>query len=88
MFPIALEEKDTTESNTSASYVDLFPVDRGWRSTSRFHFDDCDVFNFHKLIFSFPSNTIPSSPIDGVLSHSLLMRYIRACSSYWQLFFG
>ena len=29
MYPVEVEIKDTTESNTSASYLDFFSVDRG-----------------------------------------------------------
>ena len=49
-----LEIKDTTESNTSASYLDLL------LSIGR------DDFNFHMTNFPFLSSNIPSSPAYGV----------------------
>ena len=48
MYPAEFEFKDTTESNTSFSYLCLFPVDREGRGklcTSLY--DKRDDFNFH-----------------------------------------
>ena len=39
------------------------------------------IFNFHITNFPFLSSNIPSSPAYGVFI-SLLIRYVRACSSY------
>ena len=79
--PPQLEIKDTTESNTSASYLDLLlSIGRdGQLRTSLY--DKRDDFNFHITNFPFPSTNIPSSPAYGVFI-SQLIRYTRACSSY------
>ena len=81
MYPPELEIKDTTESNTSASYLDLLlSIGRdGQLRTSLY--DKRDDFNFHITNFQFLSSNIPSSPAYGVFI-SQLLRYARACSSY------
>ena len=74
MYPPEIEIKDTTESNTSASYLDLL----------QFHtslYDKRDDFNFHITNFPFLSSNIPSSPAYGVFI-SQLIRYARASSTY------
>ena len=81
MYPPELEIKDTTESNTSASYLDLL-LSIG--SDGQLHtslYDKRDDFNFHITNFPFLSSNIPSSPAYGVFI-SQLIRYARACSSY------
>ena len=81
MYPPELEIKDTTESNTSASYLDLLlSIGRdGQLHTSLY--DKRDDFNFHITNFPFLSSNIPSSPAYGVFI-SQLIRYARASSSY------
>ena len=81
MYPAELEIKDTTESTTSASYLDLLlSIGRdGQLHTSIY--DKRDGFNFHITNFPFLSSNIPSSPAYGVFI-SQLIRYARACSSY------
>ena len=81
MYPAELETKDTTESTTSASYLDLLlSIGRdGQLHTSIY--DKRDDFNFHITNFPFLSSNIPSSPAYGVFI-SQLIRYARACSSY------
>ena len=81
MYPAELEIKDTTESTTSASYLDLLrSIGRdGQLNTSIY--DKRDDFNFHITNFPFLSSNIPSSPAYGVFI-SQLIRYSRACSSY------
>ena len=81
MYPAELEIKTTTESTTSASYLDLLlSIGRdGQLHTSIY--DKRDDFNFHITTFPFPSTSnIPSSPAYGVFI-SQLIRYARACSS-------
>ena len=80
MYPAELI-KDTTESTTSASYLDLLlSIGRdGQLHTSIY--DKRDDFNFHITNFPFLSSNIPSSPAYGVFI-SQLKRYARACSSY------
>ena len=81
MYPSELEIKDTTESNTSASYLDLLlSIGRdGQLHTSLY--DKHDDFNFHITNFPFLSSNIPSLPAYGVFI-SQPIRYARACSSY------
>ena len=81
MYPAELEIKGTTESTTSASYLDLLlSIGRdGQLHTSIY--DKRDDFNFHITKFPFLSSNIPSSPAYGVFI-SQLIRYARACSSY------
>ena len=81
MYPVELEIKDTTESTTSASYLDLLlSIGRdGQLHTSIY--DKRDDFNFHITNDPFLSSIIPVSPAyDVFISH--LIRYARACSSY------
>ena len=81
MYTPELEIKDTTESNTSASYLDLLlSIGRdGQLRTSLY--DKRDDFNFHITNFPFLSSNIPSSPAYGVFI-SQLIRYAGVCSSY------
>ena len=81
MYPVKLEIKDTTESNTSASYLDLL-LSIGW--DGQLHtsiYDKRDDFNCLITNFPFLSSNIPTSPAYGVFI-SQLIRYARACSSY------
>ena len=81
MYPPELEIKGTTESNTSASYLDLLlSIGRdGQLHTSLY--DKHGDFNFHITNFPFLSSNIPSSPAHCVFI-SQLIRYARASSSY------
>ena len=81
MYPAELGIKDTTESNTSASYLDLLLSIESDGQLRTSLYDKRDDFKFHITNFLFLSSNIPSSPAYGVLiSH--LIRYARACSSY------
>ena len=81
MYPAELEIKDTTESTTSASYIDLLlSIGRdGQLHTSIY--DKRDDLNFHITNFPFLSSNIPFSPAYGVFI-SQLIRYAGVCSSY------
>ena len=71
MYPDGLEIKDTTESNTSSSYLDLplsIQCDGQLRITL---YEKRDDFNFHITNFPFLSNNIPSLLAYGVLCNSL-----------------
>ena len=81
MYPAELEIKDTTESNTSASYLDLLMSIESDGQLRTSLYDKRDDFNFHITNFPFLSSNIPSSPAYGVFI-SQLIRYARACSSY------
>ena len=82
MYPAELEiKKNTTESNTSASYLDLL-LSIGRDSQLRTSlYDKHDDFNFNITNCPFLSSNISSSPAYGVFI-SQLIRYARACSSY------
>ena len=71
MYPVELEIKDTTESNTSSSYLDLLlSIGReGQLHTSIY--DKGDDFNFHITNFPFLSSNIPSRPPMSSLFRSL-----------------
>ena len=88
MYPPELEIKDTTESNTSASYLDcLLSIDKDGQLCISLY-DKHDDFNFHIRNFPFLSSNIQSSPAQGVFI-SQLIRYARTCSSYdFFLFWG
>ena len=81
MYPAELEIKDTTESNTSASYLDLLLSIESDGQLRTSLYDKRDDFNFHITNFRFLSSNIPSTPAYGVFI-SQLIRYARACSSY------
>ena len=87
IIPAELEIKDTTESTTSDSYIDLLlSIGMG----SQLHtsiYDKRDDFNFHIINFPFLSSNIPSSRAYGFFI-SQLIRYARACSSYECLSWG
>ena len=81
MYPVELEIKDTTESNTSAFYLDLLlSIGRDGQLYTSIYVKR-DDFNFYITIFLFLSSNIPTSPAYGVFI-SQLIRYARACSSY------
>ena len=81
IYPAELEIKDTTESNTSASYLNLLLSIESDGQLRTSLYDKRDDFNFHITNFPFLSSNIPSSPAYGVFI-SQLIRYARACSSY------
>ena len=81
MYPAELEIKDTTESNTSASYLDLLLSIESDGQLRTSLYDKRDDFNFNITNFPFLSSNIQSSPAYGVFI-SQLIRYARACSSY------
>ena len=69
MYPAMLEIKDTTESNTSAFYLDpLLSIGMDGQLRSSFY-DKHDDLNFHIINFPFLSSNSPSSQAYGVLSH-------------------
>ena len=81
MYPAELEIKDTTESTTSASYLDSLLSIGSYGQLHTSIYDKRDDFNFHITDFPFLSSNIPSSPAYGVfISESI--RYARAFSSY------
>ena len=81
IYHVELEIKDTTESNTFASYLELLlSIGRdGQLHTSIYN--KRDDFNFHITNFPFLSINIPTSPAYGVFILQPI-RYAGACSSY------
>ena len=81
IYPNELERKDTTESDRSASYLDiLLNIDSNGRLTTTLY-DKRDDFNFAIVNFPFLCSNIPLSPAYGVYI-SQLIRYARACYAY------
>jgi hypothetical protein len=83
IYPHELEIKDTTESDKSASYLDiLLNIDSNGRLTTLLY-DKHDDFDFAIVNFPFlcTCSNIPLSPAYGVYI-SQLIRYARACFAY------
>ena len=80
IYPCELDIKNTTESNTSALYLDCYLcTDHGKLVT--FFFDKRDNFNFSIVNFPFLCSNIPSAPAYGVYV-SQLVRYAIACCKF------
>ena len=70
MYPPEFEIKDTTESNTSASYLKLLlSIGRDRQLRTSLH-DNRDDFNFHITNFPLVSSNVPSSRAYDDLSHN------------------
>ena len=77
MYPVELEIKDTTDSNTFASYLDLLlSIGRNGQLHTSIY-DKREDFNFYITNFPFLSSNIPASPAYGVFI-SQLIRYAQA----------
>ena len=82
MYPAELDSKDTTESITSVSRIDLLlSIERNDLETPHFHFRQTRWFQFPRHKLSVPDSNIPSSPAYDVFI-SQPIRHARACSSY------
>ena len=81
IYPPELEVKETTDTASSASFLDLYLEfdDSGQISTKMY--DKWDDFNFKFIIFPNMCSNIPASPAYGVYI-SQLIRYARASSNY------
>nr|ALK82329.1 copper/zinc superoxide dismutase [Pinctada fucata] len=81
IYPSELEVKETTETNNSASYLDvMLSYDTGGHMNTLLY-DKRDDFNSSITNFPFLSSNIPSSPAYGVFI-SQLIRYARASTKY------
>ena len=81
IYPIELEIKDTTDTDTSASYIGLrLEIDSEGRLRTK-PYDKRDDLNFSIVNFPFICSNIPAVPAYGVYL-SQLIRYSRACGSY------
>ncbi len=79
IFPPELELKETTESTTTVSYLDLLVDIDGF---VRFKlFDKRNYFNFQIVNFPHLDSNIPVKPAYGVYVSSLI-RDFRACTYY------
>jgi hypothetical protein len=81
IYPIELEIKDITDTDSSASYiyVHLEIGSEGWLRTKLY--DKRDDFNLPIVNFPFIFSNIPAASAYGVYI-SQLIRYSRACGSY------
>ena len=85
IYPIQLEIKDTTDTDRSASYLNLhIEIDSDGRLRTKLY-DERDDFNFPIVNFSFISSNIPAVPAYEVYI-SQLIRYSRACGSSQNVF--
>jgi hypothetical protein len=81
IYPIEFEIKDITDTDTSASYLDLhLETDSEGRLRTKLY-DKRDDFNFPIVNLPFICSNIPAAPAYGVYI-SQLIRYSRACGSY------
>ena len=81
IYPPELEIKETTDTASSVSFLDLYlEFDTSGHLHSRIY-DKRDDFNFEIINFPNLSSNIPTSPAYGVYI-SQLIRYSRACSCY------
>ena len=77
MYSIELEIKDTTDTDMSASYLDLqLEVDSEMRLRTRLYDNGNDIVNF-----TFICSNIQAAPACGVYISQLIL-YSRACGSY------
>jgi hypothetical protein len=85
IYPIELEIKDTTDTGTSALYLDIhLEIDSEGRLRTKFY-DKRDDFNVPIVNFPFICGNIPAAPAYGVYI-SQLIQYSRACGSYQDFF--
>ena len=81
IYPIELEIKDTTDTDRSASFLNLhLEIDSEGRLRTK-PYDKRDDFNFPIVNFPFICSNIPAAPAYGVYI-SQMIRYSRACGSY------
>ena len=78
IYPPKLEVNETTDTASSASFLDLY-LEFGQLSTK--FFDKRDDFNFEIINFPNMCSNIPASPAYGVYI-SQLIRYARASSNF------
>jgi hypothetical protein len=81
IYPIKLEIKDTTDTDRSASYLDIhLDIDSEGRLNGDSTIKQYD-FNFPTVNFPFICSNISAAPAYG-LYISQLIRYFKACGSY------
>ena len=73
IYPIELEIKDTTDTDRSASYLDLhLEIDSEERLRTK-RYDKRDDFNFPIVNFPFLCSNIPEAPAYGVYISQLIL---------------
>jgi hypothetical protein len=78
IYPSELEIKDTTDTDRSASYLDLhLDVDSEARLRTK-RYDKRNDFNLSIVNFPFICSNIPAAPVYGIYI-SQMIRYSRAC---------
>ena len=81
IYPPELEVKETTDTASSASFLDLYlEVDESGQISTKIY-DKRDDFNIKIINFPNMCSNIPASPAYGVYI-SQLTRYARASSNY------
>jgi hypothetical protein len=81
IYSIELEIKDTTDTDRSASNLDLhLEIDSKGRLKTKLY-DKRDDLNFPIMNFPFICSNIPAAPAYGVYI-SQMIRYSRTCGSY------
>jgi len=81
IYPIELEIKNTTDTDRSASHLDIhLEIDSEGQLRTKLYAKR-DDFNFHIVNFPFICSNIPAAPAYGAYI-SELIRYSRACGSY------
>jgi hypothetical protein len=81
IYPPELEIKETTDTASSASFLDLYlEFDYSGQLSTKIY-DKWDDFNFKIINFPNICSNIPASPAYGVYI-SQLIRYARASSNY------
>ena len=81
IYPPELEIKETTDTASSASFLDLYlEFDTNGQLSTRIY-DKRDDFKFEIINFPHMDSNIPSSPAYGVYI-SQLIHYTRGCSKY------
>jgi hypothetical protein len=81
IYPPELEVKETTDTASSTSFLDLYLEFDGSGQISTKMYDKRDDFNFKIINFPNMCSNIPASPAYGVYI-SQLIRYARASSNY------
>jgi hypothetical protein len=81
IYPIELEIKDTTDTDRSASYLNLhLEIDNEGRLRTKLY-DKRNDFNFPIVNFPFICSNIPAAPAYGVYISQMIL-YSRGCGSY------
>ena len=83
MYSVELEVKESTESNTFASYLDLLKSSGRNGQLHNSFYDKLNDFSFHITNFPFLSSNIPSSTVYGVFISQLIR-----CAMAWWMFYS